>query len=144
MRAARLSDLRAPRTARVPTHQQCAMQKRDSPMNAGALRAQSTSTPALALMSLTHLSVQDLRGGSCCAFLSRLGQALDRGDGIVGHILGAGRGLLNVAENLLSRGPLLLDRRCDGGGDFADLADGIGDALIVSTVPSVAVCMPLI
>ena len=40
MRAARLSDLRAPRTARVPTHQQCAMQKQDSPYECGGLGAQ--------------------------------------------------------------------------------------------------------
>ena len=47
---------------------------------------------------------------------------------IVRNLLGAGGGLLHASRNLARRRTLLLDGGRNGGGDAADLPDGVADA----------------
>ena len=68
--------------------------------------------------------VEHLIGGGA-GLARRLGDAGDVGR----HLVGAGRGLLHVARDLLGRRTLLLDRRGDRGRDLVDLADRLADAL---------------
>src|SRR6185436_15164078 len=49
-------------------------------------------------------------------------------DDVAGDLLRAGRGLLDVAGDLLGGRALLLHRRGDGGGDLVDLGAGRPDA----------------
>ena len=57
-----------------------------------------------------------LVGGMACA-----------GD-VVGNLFGAGGGLLHASRNFARRRTLLLDGGRNGGGDPADLPDGVADA----------------
>src|SRR5260221_6388574 len=47
---------------------------------------------------------------------------------VVRTLAGAGGGLLHASRNLARRRILLFDRSRNGGGDGADLADGVADA----------------
>src|SRR5260370_39931864 len=47
---------------------------------------------------------------------------------VVRNLAGAGGGLLHASRNLARRRILLFDRSRNGGGDGADLADGVADA----------------
>src|ERR1700694_3306883 len=63
---------------------------------------------------------QHLVGGGAGA----VGGALHTGN-VRGDLLGAARGLLDVARNFLGRGPLFLDRRGDRNADLIDLGDDV-------------------
>jgi hypothetical protein len=66
--------------------------------------------------------LQHLRGGGG----DRDRRLIDAGD-VARHVMRPGRRLLHVARHFLSGGALLIDGGGDGGGDLADLADGVAD-----------------
>src|SRR5882724_9465564 len=86
--------------------------------------------------------IRDLMAELLALRLQRLGRTLDvvgRGsrrigvglhaDDVVGDVLGALRGVLRAARDLLGRGTLFLDGCGNRGRDLVDLADDAADAL---------------
>ena len=68
------------------------------------------------------------RGENGIGQRARLVGGVARAGHVDGDLAGAGGDLLDAARDLARRRSLLLDRGGDGGGDAADLPDGIADA----------------